>query len=451
MKGDSGGKTQQDGCLLQVLPDGSKLSVFATGFRNANGMGMGPHDEITVAPQEGEWTPASGIFPVKQGTFGGAMQVHHREQPPTDYQRPICWLPRRVDNSSGGQVWVPAGHWGPLGGQLLHLSYGQCTIMAVLRDHAFQNSVDPIQQGGAIVLPLQFESGVMRGRFHPRDGHLYLSGLHGGVSNAVQDGCFQRVRYVGESLVMPVAMKSYANGISLTFSEPLDKATAEDADNDQAEQWNYLWSAQYGSPELKPSQPNVEGRDQVVIESASLLADGRTLFLEIPHLRPVSQLQLHLAATNPVGMSRRHTLHATIHQVSTESLDVSGLTRAHGHGYLSEKERDRLVPGLIFRFEQRPQASHDKVLRDAVHRRTSVLEVPANSAATPWLKPGPFRAVIEGYLRMTMPGEYAVRLRGSGRAKVSLFLNDRLIDALPSRIGKAVSPSPHPSPPHPSL
>ena len=117
VKGDSGGKTQHDGCVLRVSPDGIRLDVYATGFRNANGMGMGPHDELTVAPQEGEWTPASGIFPVVPGGFHGAMSVHHKEPLPADYVPPICWLPRRLDNSSGGQVWIPEGSWGPLAGK----------------------------------------------------------------------------------------------------------------------------------------------------------------------------------------------------------------------------------------------------------------------------------------------------------------------------------------------
>jgi hypothetical protein len=38
-----------------------------------------------------------------------------RTKPPTDYEKPICWLPHgEVDNSSEGQVWVPNDKWGPV-------------------------------------------------------------------------------------------------------------------------------------------------------------------------------------------------------------------------------------------------------------------------------------------------------------------------------------------------
>lgn len=417
LKGDSGGKSQHDGCVLQVSPDGERLRVFATGFRNANGLGIGPHDEITAAPQEGEWTPASGIFPVQDGTFGGAMQVHHRPTPPQDFDHPLCWLPRRIDNSSGGQVWIPEGHWGPLGGQMFHLSYGQSTMMLVLREQ-----VEGKWQGGAVPLPLRFASGVMRGRFHPADGHLYLSGLLGWVTNATRDGCLQRVRYQGKPLVAPVAIRSYANGVAVTFSDPLDKRLAEDTDQYQVEQWNYRWSSQYGSPEFKPSQPTVEGRDSVAIESASLLADGRTVFLEIPTLRAVSQWQLQCVATSTSGITRRQSVYATWHRIPSEKMDMTGLARGRGKGYLPEADRARLSPGLTVRFEQ---IRGGATLSDVTKRRTAALLIAPQAAPTPWLEPGPFRAQFRGLLHVSDPGEYTLLARGTGRAKV--YVNDEIV------------------------
>jgi hypothetical protein len=310
LKGDSGGKTRHDGCLLRVSPDGRQLDVFATGFRNANGMAIGPNDEVTVAPQEGEWTPASGIFSVRPGGFHGAMSVHHRAERPADFVRPICWLSRRMDNSSGGQVWVPPGSWGPLGGRLLHLSYGQCSLLLVLREE-----VAGRQQGGVVPLPVTFRSGAMRGRFHPHDGHLYVSGLHGWVSNAVADGCLQRVRYVEGEAALPIQVGCRTNGLLVTLSEPLDKESAEDPENYQIEQWNYRWSAQYGSPELRPSQPNVEGRDRVFVESATVMNNGHAVFLEIPQLQPVSVLQLNFQIVTTSGARHRRQLSYTIHHI----------------------------------------------------------------------------------------------------------------------------------------
>ncbi|HAW31665.1 MAG TPA: hypothetical protein DCY03_26750, partial [Planctomycetaceae bacterium] len=154
---------------------------------------------------------------------------------------PLCWIPRLQDNSSGGQVWVTSPDWGPLEGQLLHLSYGQSKLLLTLREVIAGQS-----QGGTLTLPLEFESGIMRGRFRPEDGQLYVSGLRGWVTNAVRDGCLQRVRYTGKPVHLPVAVKTMQNGIALTFTNPLDRQTAENPDNYAIEQWNYLWSQNYG-------------------------------------------------------------------------------------------------------------------------------------------------------------------------------------------------------------
>ena len=127
------------------------------------------------------------------------MMSHHQSPPPTDFERPFCWFPRLADNSSGGQVWVPPGQWGPLANQLLLLSYGQCELRLLLREelpHAkalsgngqgsSKSATDILRRsplvtmnGGSTELPLTFASGIHRGRFNKKDGHLYLSGLIG--------------------------------------------------------------------------------------------------------------------------------------------------------------------------------------------------------------------------------------------------------------------------------
>ena len=68
---------------------------------------------ITVSPQEGHWTPASAIFAVHEGGFYGMTDVHHRTEKPTTFDPPLCWIPRPIDNSSGGQVWATGSPWGP--------------------------------------------------------------------------------------------------------------------------------------------------------------------------------------------------------------------------------------------------------------------------------------------------------------------------------------------------
>src|SRR5205085_11947246 len=100
------------------------------------------------------------------------------------------------------------------------------------------------------------------------------------------------------------------NGVLLTFSQPLDRGVAERPDHHFAEVWNYRYSAGYGSPELSPRHPGMPGHDPMPIRSAHVLADGLSLFLELPDLQPVNQLHLHLRVDNGPSLDVFATIHA---------------------------------------------------------------------------------------------------------------------------------------------
>ena len=128
----SGGTAPHGGTMLKVDPAGESMQVFATGYRHANGMGISPTGVITSADNEGNWIPSTRIDVVRQGGFYGHMPTHRRETQPDIYDPPLIWLPREIDNSAGGQVWVDSHHWGPLNSSMIHLSYGRCTANVVL-------------------------------------------------------------------------------------------------------------------------------------------------------------------------------------------------------------------------------------------------------------------------------------------------------------------------------
>jgi len=302
-------RTPHGGTLLKVSPDGRNIEVFATGFRNPNGMGVSPEGIVTAADQQGTWVPETRLDICRKGGFYGFVPSSKRPKPPTRFDGPLCWIPRVLDNSAGGQTWVPEGLWGPLSGQMIHISYGRCAIMAILRDTATGGA-----NGGIVPLPGRFESGVMRGRFH-RDGHLYLSGLKGWQTVGLADGAFQRVRYTGRNLFIPVAFATHRNGLLLRFNEPLKKDLAEDLGSYNAEMWNYLWSEKYGSDDWSVLHPDRKGRDPLPIKSARLLEDGRSVFLEIPGIRPAHQVALQYNLTSTRGLRKKDTFYFTINQL----------------------------------------------------------------------------------------------------------------------------------------
>jgi azurin len=220
---------------------------------------------------------------------------------------PLVYLPRGLDNSSGGQVTVTSDRFGLLEGKLLHFSFGAGAHFLVLRDN-----VNGARQGAVIPLPGEFRSGVHRGRFNPRDGQLYVTGMTGWGTYTPADGSFERVRYTGGDVQLPLAWRAHENGILLTFSLPLDQSTAGSADRYFAQAWNYHYGPHYGSSEFSPRHPGVPGHDALSIRSAHVINGGRSLFLEIPELQPVNQLHLHLRP----GPEQPIDLFATVHAMS---------------------------------------------------------------------------------------------------------------------------------------
>ncbi len=299
--------TAHGGCLMRVSKDGKKAEVFATGFRHPIGMGMSPSGVITGADQEGNWMPATRVDQYTKGGFYGDMRAHHRDTPPKTYDGPLCWLPREVDNSAGGQVWVPEKAWGALGGKPLHFSYGRCRPYVLLRQELSDGRV----QGGVAGLPIEFLSGVCRGRFFGET--LYACGLNGWQTAAKADGCLQRVRPTGKPLDAVVAFEAKGNTIRLTFARDMDAGAAKAAANYKAAWWNYRWSGDYGSKRWKVADPKAEGMDEVPVRSAKLLEDKRTLELTFAELKPVMQMQVGFnvkaADGKPVVGSVLLTLH----------------------------------------------------------------------------------------------------------------------------------------------
>jgi azurin len=315
--------------LLRISPDGQTATVVATGFRNPDGLGILPDGSLTVPCSEGDWTPASMICQVATASQAQPESLPHfgyrgpqGNRPP---ELPLAYLPRLMDNSSGGQAVVPSKTWGPMQGQLLHFSFGMGSWFTVLHD-----TVNGQVQGAVLPMSGDFRSGAHRGRFSPRDHHLYVSGQQGWVSFTPDDGCFQRVRYTGDIFQIATDFHLHENGVRITFAQPVDPAYVTNVSNHFAQCWNYRYSGAYGSPELSPTHPSVAGHDPLPVVSAHVLADGRSIFLEIPDLQPVNQLHLRVQVnagdaylhSNPAGSG--HDLFITVHRLDRAFQDFAG-------------------------------------------------------------------------------------------------------------------------------
>lgn len=313
--------------VVRISPDGKKADIVAVGFRNPDGLGLYPDGVVTVPCSEGEWTPASMICGVKPSVLGDSKREaeYAITNPPFFGYRgprngempslPMVYLPRGVDNSAGGQVYISSDKWGPAQGNMVHTSFGTGTHFLLLRDE-----VEGQLQGAVVPLRGEFLSGTHRARFHPLDGQLYVSGMAGWGAYSVETGCFQRIRYAGGRAQMPIGFHVHANGVAIKFSEQLDKNVAEKVQSHIVQAWNYRYSAAYGSPEFSTVHAGVKGHDVLLVTSAQVLDDGRTLFLEIPDLQPANQVYLRMN----VDGDRGHDLFATVHKLDQPRKDIRG-------------------------------------------------------------------------------------------------------------------------------
>lgn len=302
--------------LHRISKSGDQYETIAAGWRNPVTLAVGPDDVITVAPQEGNWTPASQICEVKANGWYGFGGPKVSSSCPLGYDPPLCYIPRLVDNSTGGMTWAPASNWGPLSGHMLNLSFGQCSMQMVLREQ-----IDGGTQGGVVPLDLRFQSGAFRGRVRPTDGQMYVVGTQGWATSAAHDGSLQRVRYTGGKLSIPIAVKTCLNGLKLTFSEPLEAASAEDVDSYSVEQWNYHYSAQYGSAEYSVAQPGKTGHDGVELTAAKLDETGKSVLFTIPGLQPVMQLRIKYRIKDKDGAAVRGEIDYTIRSTGDKRVD----------------------------------------------------------------------------------------------------------------------------------
>lgn len=319
------------GSIIRVSNDGSRMERYATGLRAPNGMSVGPHGQVTCGDNEGTFVPRCPIHWIDQGEFLGVVDSAARRDEmkttptvarlrggrqqhldPSEMPRPLAWLPMNVDNSSGSQVWVTSNRWGPLEGKLLHLSYGQSAMYLVLRE-----KIGDLMQGGVVKFPVRFTSSAMRGRFSPRDGQLYISGLRGPQTNAVIDGGLDRVRFTGKRVYMPVGLHAKKNGVEITFSQPLEKGLANDPDSYAVRAADILWTHAYGSREYKIGHRDTnsppEGWTELSVTGARLLSDEKTVFVEIDEMQPAHQMQIDIDVKADDGTSIRTTIWNTVH------------------------------------------------------------------------------------------------------------------------------------------
>ena len=213
------------------------------------------------------------------------------------------WITNAFDRSPGELLWVDSEKWGPLQGQLLNLSYGYGRVYVVPHEE-----VDGQMQGGMCALPIQdFPTGVMRGRFHPDDGQLYLAGMFAWAGSQTQPGGLYRLRYTGQPVHLPTDLEAREGKLTLRFSGKVDPESASKVANYRIKAWDLKRTRNYGSPHLneRPLQ----------VTSATPSPDGFSVELEIPEIAPTWCMEVRYELLSDEGKRFEGKIHNTIHSL----------------------------------------------------------------------------------------------------------------------------------------
>ena len=294
----------QHGTLIRVDADGKRSAVIANGFRAANGVLLNPDGSFIVTDQEGHWNPMNRINWVEEGGFYGNMYGYGAPADSSDgaMAPPLVWIDQKTDRSPAELVRARSDRWGPLGDHLLSLSYGYGKIFAVLPQF-----FDGVRQGAVAELPLpQFPTGIMRGRFNPEDGQLYVLGMSAWATNQmIQVGGLYRVRYTGAPLQLPVSMRALQGALELGFAEPLEQAKAEMAGSYTITTWDLRRSRRFGSSRYNTKTLPIDG--------AALSGDGKLIRLAVPDLAPTWVIEVSYDLASERGTTFSGLVQGTLH------------------------------------------------------------------------------------------------------------------------------------------
>lgn len=296
------------GTLLRVSPDGSRTDIIANGFRAANGVCLNPDGSFVVTDQEGHWNPKNRINWVRlksdgSPNFYGNIFGYHDVTDTSDDAMvpPLCWITNAFDRSPGELLWVDSERWGPLNGSLLNLSYGYGKVFLVPHEE-----VNGQMQGGMIQLPLpSFPTGVMRGRFSPHDGHLYLCGMFAWAGSATHQGGIYRIRATEQNPRLPLRLNVVREEIRLGFSDQIrpESATPKSI---KVTAWDLRRTANYGSKHYNERE--------LKVQSVTVSEDGYTVTLAIPDLPATWGMEIQYSLQSHDGKPVEGKLHNTIHQ-----------------------------------------------------------------------------------------------------------------------------------------
>jgi len=292
-----GDRTAWRGWSFKVTPQG-EFTPWSVGLRSPNGIAFSPEGDLFVSDNQGEYLGACFLHHVTRATFHGhpngllwdsstaaanpfsiALEdLDQRRKPPA-----IVFPFGVMGQSAAEPAWdQTAGKFGPFAGQMFIGDQTKSIVMRVALEKVrgeFQGACFPFRAG--------FQCGNNRLLFEKTGSLLVGQTDRGWGAVGGKPFGLQRVVWTGETPMEMHSMHVTADGFELTFTKPLDVATASSVEAYSLQSFHYHYHRKYGSPQVD--------RKAVTVSAVRVSPDRRAVSLTVPNLaeRKIYELNLN--------------------------------------------------------------------------------------------------------------------------------------------------------------
>ena len=258
------------GWMVKVSPDGS-LTPIASGLRSPAGVMMNAAGDIFYTENQGDWVGSGRITHLEKGDFAGHVSslfwsnepnspmtlqksdvpdnsepMHKAAEKIKNLKLPAVWYPHTMMGvSTAGMVEDVNGNFG-FKGQYYVSDQGHSKVMRMQLEKVngqYQGACYPFREG--------WQSGLLRLAWG-NDGSMFGGMTSRGWSSTGKDLFgLQRMVWNGKMPFEMAEIHAMSDGFELTFSKPVDKATAINAENYEINSFTYQYHHTYGSPVIQ--------------------------------------------------------------------------------------------------------------------------------------------------------------------------------------------------------
>jgi hypothetical protein len=267
-----GGATQAPapwrGWMVEITPDGQMIPI-AAGLRSPAGFTVTSKGVWLYSENQGEWAGSGRVTEVQPGDFMGhpaglawsrlpGSTVRLRPEDITDFERPYVEVAKTLPGLKLPTVWLPdtilgisnsglaedttGGKFGPFAGQLFVGDQGQSKIMRLSLE-----KVKGVWQGAAYAFREGFDCGIIRLGWGEEGAMFVGETARGWGSVGPRQQGIERLAWTGLVPFEIREVRAQPDGFELTFTEPVDRATAEKPESYSISGFTYTYHKTYGS------------------------------------------------------------------------------------------------------------------------------------------------------------------------------------------------------------